>query len=661
MEEDEIIINPYKSFVSDPNVESDLDRSGIRTTTQTDEQLLANVPDAVGLRFDPTNFDYTKDLYNYYGGGLPMVDTATDTNAVAPVINAPITNVADTSSGTDSQIIGSQDQAASGLGTDTSMYGGDLDQGGAGDGITNYEYTPEETTEQQQAIDQSIQDLKDSGLYNLDYTPEDPTIANARLNSSFYVPNETNIPPEQPGMLDNISTAARDAFETVKSGASTALDFIKDYGYPAYQALQGNLVAAGTALASPLTLGLGFAGKVFESLGDTKSQEEYNLYSDEQKASIDAAYGPGGVMDGYNAVSGFGQGVQATVQSRLDQRRSSGIPDTSAASQELIGLQNNLGITDFTQLTQEQIYDRDDVDPADVGREINFETGEITGSPTGDVNIYDEFAPAEGTITQSNAADYLNELLDKNSAIDIQKKEMLSPERQAELTKEQDQVSKNITTLLNAFPETSDQVLADREKKTQANVELDLPTSSQDDSSEPTLSEADKEFAETGDYDVYSGGDTGATSSPTPAADYSYEGSDEQDEASNYDSTPSPASEPDQRDRGGDGSGGGGGGGKIVCTMMNENYGFGSFRNRIWQKYAKDNLTKEHEKGYHKIFLPLVKLSKTNIVIKKVLEHIAVHRTIDIRQEARGKVHILGRAYRKVLEPICYLVGKYVK
>ena len=82
----------------------------------------------------------------------------------------------------------------------------------------------------------------------------------------------------------------------------------------------------------------------------------------------------------------------------------------------------------------------------------------------------------------------------------------------------------------------------------------------QDDSSEPTLSEADKEFAETGDYDVYSGGDTGATSSPTPAADYSYEGSDEQDEASNYDSTPSPASEPDQRDRGGDGSGGGGGG-----------------------------------------------------------------------------------------------------
>ena len=33
------------------------------------------------------------------------------------------------------------------INTDTSMYGGDLDQGGAGDGITNYEYTPEETAE----------------------------------------------------------------------------------------------------------------------------------------------------------------------------------------------------------------------------------------------------------------------------------------------------------------------------------------------------------------------------------------------------------------------------------------------------------------------------------------------------------------------------------
>ena len=107
---------------------------------------------------------------------------------------------------------------------------------------------------------------------------------------------------------------------------------------------------------------------------------------------------------------------------------------------------------------------------------------------------------------------------------------------------------------------------------------------------------------------------------------------------------------------------GGGGGGKIVCTMMNESYGFGSFRNKIWLKHSK-SLAPEYQKGYHKIFLPLVKYAKqdgvTNKIVKNILEHIAVHRTIDIRQESRGKIHLLGRIYRKVLEPICYLVGKH--
>ena len=108
-------------------------------------------------------------------------------------------------------------------------------------------------------------------------------------------------------------------------------------------------------------------------------------------------------------------------------------------------------------------------------------------------------------------------------------------------------------------------------------------------------------------------------------------------------------------------SSGGGGGGKIVCTMMNESYGFGNFRNKIWLKHSKD-LPKEYEVGYHKIFLPLVKFAKEegklNKVVKKTLEHIARHRTLDLKQEMKGKTHTLGRVYRKILEPICFLVGK---
>jgi hypothetical protein len=112
------------------------------------------------------------------------------------------------------------------------------------------------------------------------------------------------------------------------------------------------------------------------------------------------------------------------------------------------------------------------------------------------------------------------------------------------------------------------------------------------------------------------------------------------------------------------GSGTGRSGGKIVCTMMNESYGFGNFRNKIWLKHSKD-LPKEYEIGYHTIFLPLVnfakKEGKVNKLVKKILEHIAKHRTIDLKQEMRGKTHTLGRVYRKILEPICLMVGKIKK
>ncbi len=106
---------------------------------------------------------------------------------------------------------------------------------------------------------------------------------------------------------------------------------------------------------------------------------------------------------------------------------------------------------------------------------------------------------------------------------------------------------------------------------------------------------------------------------------------------------------------------GGDRGGKIVCTMMNESYGFGSFRNKIWMKFH-GNIAPEYQKGYHKLFLPLVNYAKqkgiTNKIIKNILEHIAVHSTIDMRQTLRGKRHTLGRLYRKIILPLCYWAGK---
>ena len=110
------------------------------------------------------------------------------------------------------------------------------------------------------------------------------------------------------------------------------------------------------------------------------------------------------------------------------------------------------------------------------------------------------------------------------------------------------------------------------------------------------------------------------------------------------------------------------GGGKIVCTMMNEQaYGFGSFRNAIWLKHSENMPNaKVYEKGYHTLFLPLVDFAKgegkLNKVVRNVLAHIARHRTADIYKQMRGnKRDTLGRIYRAILEPICYLVGKVGK
>lgn len=121
---------------------------------------------------------------------------------------------------------------------------------------------------------------------------------------------------------------------------------------------------------------------------------------------------------------------------------------------------------------------------------------------------------------------------------------------------------------------------------------------------------------------------------------------------------------PDEADSS-DSGGGGGGSSKIICTAMNHAYGFGSFRNAIWIKYADQHLTKAHEVGYHTLFLPLVDYGfkqgdgKLNMAVRKVLEWGTRHRSMDLRAEMRGKKRdTTGRIIRAIFEPMCYIVGK---
>ena len=101
---------------------------------------------------------------------------------------------------------------------------------------------------------------------------------------------------------------------------------------------------------------------------------------------------------------------------------------------------------------------------------------------------------------------------------------------------------------------------------------------------------------------------------------------------------------------------------KIVCTAMNATYGFGSYRNTIWLQYSKKHMSHYHQIGYHAIFLPLVHRAyytkNPSLKLRAVLEHLMRHRTADLRAIMQGRRRdTLGRIYRNIFEPICYIVG----
>jgi hypothetical protein len=130
------------------------------------------------------------------------------------------------------------------------------------------------------------------------------------------------------------------------------------------------------------------------------------------------------------------------------------------------------------------------------------------------------------------------------------------------------------------------------------------------------------------------------------------------------DGTPEPAPDGGGDDWGdGQDDGGGGGGGKIICTAMNQTYGFGGFRNALWMKYQKNHMSREEfELGYHKLIMPLVKKMPTNKHIRKFLETAAKQRTVCLRKEMRGqKLPLWYKVSRYTVRPVFFAVGWLVK
>ena len=100
---------------------------------------------------------------------------------------------------------------------------------------------------------------------------------------------------------------------------------------------------------------------------------------------------------------------------------------------------------------------------------------------------------------------------------------------------------------------------------------------------------------------------------------------------------------------------------KIVCTAMYKTTGLEEWKKhiRVWQIFERKYLTPYHEKGYHILFKPFVKGMHKSNIIKALGAHVAKHRTQDLKHIMfNSKPSWIGRIYRKILEPICYAVGK---
>ena len=109
------------------------------------------------------------------------------------------------------------------------------------------------------------------------------------------------------------------------------------------------------------------------------------------------------------------------------------------------------------------------------------------------------------------------------------------------------------------------------------------------------------------------------------------------------------------------GGGNSSGGKSIVCTAMYQTTGLQDWAKamKIWYIYQKRYLTIQHQEGYHKLFKPFVKVMHKSNIVKAIGAHFAKHRTQHLKHIMfNSKPSLLGKIYNKILEPICYWVGK---
>jgi hypothetical protein len=427
----------FGSFVvTDPDiVDPGIDVSGLKT--QTDTSLLGNIPDFAGIQYEAFNPNRLSDLMRLYGTGLPMIDTPAaatppdtggggsgDGGQATIPIDAPTFDDGVTS---DEGFIEIQPDTG-GITSDpiemeniaSNPYDIPMNIDDPGASIENIiAQNPSETIPGRP----DIFDINQTGdpSQNMLDVPTTEVLGTGVMPAFGDMPTEFTLGPAYTGEFDPYDEGT--VFDT--SGLTDATpeqqeSFLQNVLGQAGQTVEGALTQLGKipgaivdianqtvdVFGKKLNVGKTLAGlainrivggpvslvfDALQSLPKSKSQLQYEGFNDDQRAAIDQAYGPGGVMEGYNAVSAFGDGPLVTIQERIDNRYANvSDPANDPTIKELERLRDTLGGIEAVDAVKTGAPQEDiGAIPGDTGADP------ITGDLPGGGNIVDEFAPSD--------------------------------------------------------------------------------------------------------------------------------------------------------------------------------------------------------------------------------------------------------------------------
>ena len=552
----------FQSFIVDPNlVDEGIDVSGLKTQTSTRPELLFDLPEFSGIKVDPTRDRYIRDMYQAYGGGLPMLpEPVVDT----PVATTPIvdTSVMDQPAG---------DSILDTTPTNTQFEQNLLDQGiGVQGSLPDPVVAPGEMPLTQDDFD----DFNKIAVTPV--TPVDTSIAIEDFTTPFVTErgitggpveyrDQTGVIPEAPVINPNLETQGPITIEgSLIPGDIPGVNLVDEV------ALTGRAIAP-TLEAQDVDA----SGNLLQS-GINKIKSiipEFDPLITAGKLALNTFIGkPVSLV--IDALQALPSGISETTNKARDVGLLIG--DTTV-TQDKYGINTQSAFGDYDKYNIERVeflenkINKTPRDIQELQERTNYvnQRADIDEDPTGDAQIAEETIGTLPEITEARQ----------------EQGEQIQEIQQQEVVQS-----------------GSDE--ADRQQR------------------DTGVAKVAEDRYETKSGDVYASAEEAA-----------------------------------EKSDGGDS----GGGKSIVCTAMYQTTGLEDWKKamKIWYIYQKKYLTIQHQEGYHKLFKPFVKGMHKSKMIKAIGAHVAKHRTQHLKHVMfNSKPSLLGKVYNKILEPICYWVGK---